>query len=241
MPRQARPNFLFLFPDQHRFDFLGLNPGLPLRTPNLDALAARGTRLTRMICPSPLCAPSRASLASGRSYRRCGVLGNDADYPLRQPTFYASLRDSGYRVAGVGKFELHKATLDWGIDGSQGLQAWGFSEGIDSEGKHDGVTSGATAPKGPYLAHLHARGLVDDYVKDMRAPQLPRHASDPAAGRRVRRQLGRRARAGPVARLAGGRALVSDGQLPRSARAAGRHRLDAIALGSRGLSGSASK
>ena len=72
-------------------------------------------------------------------------------------------------MAGVGKFDLHKATLDWGVDGSRQLQAWGFSEGVDSEGKHDGVTSGATAPKGPYLAYLHERGLVDDYVKDMRA------------------------------------------------------------------------
>ena len=169
MRQQTRPSFLFLFPDQHRFDFLGLNPALPVRTPNLDALAARGTRLTRMICPSPLCAPSRASLASGRSYRRCGVLGNDTDYPLQQPTFYGALRESGYCVAGVGKFDLHKATLDWGVDGSRQLQAWGFSEGVDSEGKHDGVRSGASAPKGPYLAYLHERGLVDDYVKDMRA------------------------------------------------------------------------
>ena len=42
-----RPNFLFLFPDQHRYDWTGSNRDLPLRTPNLDALARRGVEFTR--------------------------------------------------------------------------------------------------------------------------------------------------------------------------------------------------
>jgi arylsulfatase A-like enzyme len=45
------PNILFFFPDQHRPDWLGVNPELPLRTPHLDALGASGTRFTRAYCP----------------------------------------------------------------------------------------------------------------------------------------------------------------------------------------------
>ena len=39
-----RPNILFLLPDQHRFDYLGVNPQIPVRTPNIDALSSRGVQ-----------------------------------------------------------------------------------------------------------------------------------------------------------------------------------------------------
>ncbi|MBW1697741.1 MAG: sulfatase-like hydrolase/transferase [Deltaproteobacteria bacterium] len=84
---------LFFFPDQHRDDWLGLNPDLPLRTPNIDHLVESGVRFTRAFCPSPLCAPSRACLASGKSYEQCAVVDNNQNYPLEQPTYYQKLND----------------------------------------------------------------------------------------------------------------------------------------------------
>lgn len=169
MSERDRPNILFLFPDQHRHDWLGSHPGMPVRTPHLDGLAARGVRFTNAICPSPLCAPSRACLAAGKVYDRCQVADNQVDYPLDQPTFYAMLRDAGYRVLGCGKFDLHKASPTWGVAGKHLLHAWGFSDGIDNEGKWDGVKSGRDAPQGPYLAFLEERGLrqahIDDFMR----------------------------------------------------------------------------
>ena len=166
------PNLLLLIPDQHRADWLA-GGDLPLRTPTLQRLAARGTSFRRAYCTSPLCAPSRASLASGRHYAHCGVPGNGHDYPLQQATFYQALRAAGYRVAGVGKFDLHKdasdpANLWWELDGSRLLEEWGFTDGIDSEGKLDGSISyrGAGAPRGPYLKMLHDRGLAARYVQE---------------------------------------------------------------------------
>ena len=164
-----RPNILFFLPDQHRPDWTGANPALPLRLPQLDALAARGVRFTQAVTPSPLCAPARACLASGRDYAGCGVADNGDDYPVQQPTYYQALRDGGYRVAGVGKFDLHKATMDWGLDGSRLIDTWGFTEGIDNEGKMDAIASGAAAPKGPYMAYLWQRGLAAAHVADFRA------------------------------------------------------------------------
>jgi len=168
MPAEGRPNVLFFLADQHRHDWLGSNPALPLRTPNLDALAARGVRFTNALCPSPLCGPSRACLASGQPYERCGVPDHKHDYPLGQPTYYAALRGAGYFVAGVGKFDLHKSTPHWGLDGSHLLHEWGFSAGIDNEGKRDAVSSGAQTPKGPYMAYLHERGLAEMHVQDFK-------------------------------------------------------------------------
>ena len=170
---RSAPNILFFLPDQHRPDWLGTNPDLPLRTPNIDRLGNRGVRFTKAHCPSPLCAPCRACLASGRDYERCGVAYNHSDYPLDQPTYYQALRAVGYEVCGVGKFDLHKDTsspvdLDWHLDGSRLLKEWGFTGGIDNEGKLDGTNAyrAAGKPKGPYLAFLHELGLADVYLQE---------------------------------------------------------------------------
>lgn len=164
----VRPNFLFLLPDQHRRDWTGANRTLDVRTPVLDRLAAQGVRFTRAYTPSPLCAPARACLATGRSYRACGVPTNQHDLPLSSPTYYRRLTEAGYRVGGVGKFDLHKATLDWGLDGSRDLEAWGFTDGIDNEGKFDGTRSyrNTGAPCGPYLEFLANHGYAETHVAE---------------------------------------------------------------------------
>ncbi|MFW6132545.1 MAG: sulfatase [Planctomycetota bacterium] len=165
-------NILFFLPDQQRPDWAGPAEGLDLRTPNLDRLRREGTAFDKAYTPSPLCAPARACLASGRAYGDCGVWNNNQDYPLGLPTYYQALRDAGYRVAGVGKFDLHKdltKPLDWHLDGSRLLDEWGFTEGIDNEGKIDGVSSylQAGTAKGPYLHFLQQRGLADAYAEQL--------------------------------------------------------------------------
>jgi arylsulfatase A-like enzyme len=161
------PNILFLFPDQHRWDWLGLNPDLPCRTPNLDTLAARGLRFERCYTPSPLCSPARACLATGRCYGRSGVESNRDNTPTDLPTHTRALREAGYQVAGVGKFDLHKADQSWGLDGKELLEEYGYSSGCDNEGKGDGANSylrNGRQPAGPYLKFLADRGWADAYV-----------------------------------------------------------------------------
>lgn len=167
--RDSRPNILFLFPDQWRFDWTSFTSGLDVRTPALEELAARGVRFTNALCPSPLCAPSRACLALGLEYHRSPVPDNKVDLPLDRPNVYQALRNSGYHVMGCGKFDLHKATEDWGLDGKRLLKEWGFSDGIDNAGKFDAIRSGGVTPKDPFMAMLHKRGLAEAHVKDYRS------------------------------------------------------------------------
>ncbi|MGC8861305.1 MAG: sulfatase family protein [Armatimonadota bacterium] len=161
-----RPNILLFFPDQHRFDWVPWNPRVPVKMPNLSALAGRGIRFDWAFTPSPLCAPARACLASGKEYHRAGVANNSVDYPVEQKTFYTLLRDSGYHVMGCGKFDLHKATFDWGLDGKRLLKEWGFSDGIDNAGKLDAVASGRETPRDPYMQFLEKRGLRLKHIED---------------------------------------------------------------------------
>lgn len=173
-----RPNILFLFPDQLRWDWIETTAGMPVRTPNVAGLAQRGVLFERAWCPSPLCAPSRACLAAGVEYDQCRVAGNGADYPLDQPTFYQALEHSGYHVTGCGKFDLHKATADWGVDGKRMIAEWGFSDGIDNAGKFDAVNSGSLQPKDPYMAYLHETSLADTHVTDFAGRRGPNSFSN---------------------------------------------------------------
>ncbi len=153
-------------PDQLRPDWAGFDPSIPVRTPHLHALAARGVQFENCYCPSPLCAPSRACLAGGMEYDRCGVLDNGRNYPLDQTTYYSVLRDAGYHVMGCGKFDLHKPEATWGVEGQHLLPEWGFSAGIDSAGKWDAIRWGMEKPCDPFTAHLHESGRVGIHRDD---------------------------------------------------------------------------
>lgn len=172
--RTGKPNILFFFPDQFRYDWTSMNPALPDITPNLKKLASNGVRFTTAICPSPLCSPSRACLASGMQYDRCRVQSNNAALPLDQTTFYKLLRDSaGYHVLACGKLDLDKPGKNWGIDGKHKrdglpslLNVWGFSDGIDNAGKLDGGGANKKNIPEPYYAYLKSQGLTGKQMTD---------------------------------------------------------------------------
>lgn len=165
--KTKQPNILFFFPDQHRPDWLGCNPESPVRTPNLDRLCKLGIRFTNAFTPSPVCSPARACLATGRDYHRCGARNNGQNTPLSLPNYYRCLRNAGYEVAGVGKFDLHKPDHDWGLDGSKLLPEYGFTGGIDNEGKGDAISAyrdHGMSPKGPYMKFLKDQGLAERHL-----------------------------------------------------------------------------
>lgn len=171
-----KPNILFFFPDQHRYDWTSLNTALPDLTPNLRQLAREGISFSKVFCPSPLCAPSRACLAAGKRYGETGVASNGDALPLTTTTFYKLLRDSGgYHVLGCGKFDLDKPGKSWGIDGKHHreglpslLEVWGFSDGIDNAGKEDGAKTKKPEPYNAYLKSINVsrKNMTDEAYSD---------------------------------------------------------------------------
>ncbi|HLH72891.1 MAG TPA: sulfatase-like hydrolase/transferase [Chloroflexota bacterium] len=162
----TRPNLLLIMADQHRADWLGCEGASWARTPNLDRLAARGTLFSQAICNSPLCAPSRISLASGMQPHRLGARDNSAFYPLSVPTYYQALRDAGYRVSFVGKIDLHKPDPFNGRHGNLPITyTYGFTDPHECEGKMHAGT-GWPRPHGPYNHYLAERGLLQKFCED---------------------------------------------------------------------------
>ncbi len=180
-------NFLFLFSDQHRGDWMPypleekIRQGvadLDLRMPHLQAMMARGTTFTQAITPAPVCAPARACLAAGKRYKNCRVATNAVNYDPCLPTFYGKLHDAGYFVAGAGKFDLNKGDLDWGNGWEPHLSRLGFDAGLDCEGKMDTVWAAMKGAPGPYGTMLEEAGWLERHVADMSQRGCGDHPTD---------------------------------------------------------------
>ncbi len=114
MPARAeahRPNFLFLFSDDHRWNSAGCMGDPVIRTPALDRLAREGVLFTNAFVTTSICAVSRASTLTGQYARRHGV--HDFVTPLEPEalaeSYPAVLRRHGYYTGFIGK---------WGVGGT---------------------------------------------------------------------------------------------------------------------------
>jgi len=98
-------NVLWVFGDQHRAQALGCAGDPNLNTPNLDAFAAEGLRITGAVSGSPLCCPFRGSLLSGQ-YAHKSVPGHECRLPEDQRTVAHGFNDAGYDTAYFGKWHV---------------------------------------------------------------------------------------------------------------------------------------
>ncbi|MCK0150131.1 sulfatase-like hydrolase/transferase [Marivita sp. S6314] len=89
--------------DQQRADHLGCYGNPIVQTPNLDALAARGTRFDRFYVANPICQPNRAALATGQLTTVNGCRKNGIPVSCDSTTYADVLRAAGYRTGLVGK------------------------------------------------------------------------------------------------------------------------------------------
>ena len=99
-------NMLVLMSDEHNPKFLGAAGHSFIATPNLDALAARGTRFTAAYTTCPICVPARAAFAVGRYVHDIGYWDNADGYEGAIPSWHHALRDAGHRVVSIGKLHF---------------------------------------------------------------------------------------------------------------------------------------
>jgi arylsulfatase A-like enzyme len=102
-----RPNIIFLMADDMGWGQTGYRGHPLLKTPQLDRMAANGLRFERFYAGCPVCSPTRASVLTGRSPDRCGVLTHG--YALRQQerTIAQALKKAGYITGHFGKWHLN--------------------------------------------------------------------------------------------------------------------------------------
>src|SRR6266852_1287328 len=109
--KKPKYNVLFIISDDLRPE-LGAYGNQIIKTPNIDALAARGTRFDRAYAQFPLCNPSRSSLLNGRYPTQTGIMDNNTYFRTKHPDYvtlpqyfqkhgYASLRTGKIFHGGI--------------------------------------------------------------------------------------------------------------------------------------------
>lgn len=118
----SKPNFIILIADDLGYNDLSSNGSPVIYTPNIDALAKEGLKLTQFTSAAPICTPSRAALLTGRLPIRTGIYTNET-WPLdnvfrvfmpcsvgcipeSEITVADLLRDAGYFTGAIGKWHL---------------------------------------------------------------------------------------------------------------------------------------
>jgi arylsulfatase A-like enzyme len=120
----ARPNILFIYTDDQRYDALGIvqreqgDAGrFPwLRTPNLDRLAEGGLRFRQAFVVNSVCSPSRSCTLTGTYSHVTGVKDNSTSLPEHNVTIGEMMGEAGYDTGYFGKWHMGKQTTRPGFD-----------------------------------------------------------------------------------------------------------------------------
>lgn len=175
----SQPNIVLITCDQLRMDTLGCYGDSSVRTPNIDALAFRGTRFTNAFVASPVCGPNRGAMATGRYPSVNGEWTNGVTLPATELTFMEVLRRDGYHTAGAGKMHF-EPQWNYPSDRADGNTAnpapsdarnpqpckfpwYGFETAMISEDHR----------VGPYADYLAEHGL--DTWSDLHSFSYPQH------------------------------------------------------------------
>ena len=108
-------NLLFLLSDNHARSVVGCYDNPLAKTPNIDALAARGVRFNNALSASPICCPARAALATGRYPHTTGYWDNAIVYDGHVRSWMHDLRAACYDTVSVGKLHFRSSDDDNGF------------------------------------------------------------------------------------------------------------------------------
>ena len=109
-------NLLVIMSDEHQALAMGCAGHPFVQTPNLDRLAARGTRFTNAYTPSPICVPARAAFATGRYPHEIRHWDNAMPYTGSVPGWGHALQAAGVPVESIGKLHYRDVADEDGFD-----------------------------------------------------------------------------------------------------------------------------
>jgi len=105
-----QPNILFIMTDDHAVSALSCYGSRINETPNLDRIASEGVKFNNCFVTNSLCAPSRATILTGKYSHLHGVteniFGEKKPFDNTQQTFPKLLQEHGYQTALIGKWHL---------------------------------------------------------------------------------------------------------------------------------------
>jgi arylsulfatase A-like enzyme len=177
-----KPNILLIIADDLNTR-IGPYMDVEKHTPQLDRLAERGVRFTRVYSQFPLCGPSRASFMSGLYPETNGVLGND-DKPgsykkenpalANHPSMAGFFREQGYFTARVSKI-YHMGVpggIERGEPGGDEPDSWDYTYNVMAPETLSPGKLELLSPKNPHFGSNFSRIILADEHEDTQADYL---------------------------------------------------------------------
>lgn len=147
----SRPNIIFIMSDDHAYQAISAYSNHLIETPNIDRIAKMGMLFTNASVTNSICAPSRATILTGKHSHLTGKIDNHFPFDTTNVTFPQLLQQAGYQTAMFGK--LHFGNNPKGFDQFKILPGQGSYYNPDFITKNEG--------------NIKVEGYVTDIVTDM--------------------------------------------------------------------------
>lgn len=149
--QKKRPNIVFIMSDDHAYQAISAYDNKLIETPNIDRIAKMGMLFTNACVTNSICAPSRATILTGKHSHINGKIDNVAPFDTTNVTFPQLLQNAGYQTAMFGK--LHFGNSPKGFDQFKILPGQGVYYNPEFITKNEG--------------QIKVKGYVTDIVTDM--------------------------------------------------------------------------
>jgi arylsulfatase A-like enzyme len=159
-----RPNIIFIMSDDHAYQALsayghGLN-----QTPNIDRIAREGAIFNAACVTNSICAPSRATMLTGKYNHLNGKIDNINEFDWNQPNFAKNMQEAGYQTALIGKIHLDGAP--------QGFHYWNVLPGQGEYYNPDFIEMGERKRFQGYCTELTTEFALD-WLENKREKDKP--------------------------------------------------------------------
>jgi choline-sulfatase len=174
-------NLLVIMSDEHQARAMGCAGHPFVQTPNLDALAARGTRFTNAYTPCPICVPARAAFATGRPVHEIGLWDNAMPYDGSVPGWGHALQTKDVPVESIGKlhYRAEEDPAGFDVEHLPMMVVGGVGMVWASIRKEDERVSGRSRMLGDYIGPGDSNYTrYDQRVTDRTCDWLAEHAGD---------------------------------------------------------------
>ncbi len=159
--KTKRPNIIFIMSDDHAYQAISAYDDRLIQTPNIDRIAKEGMLFSNASVTNSICAPSRATILTGKHTHINGKIDNHFPFDTTQVTFPQIFQENGYKTAMFGK--LHFGNNPKGVDEFMILPGQGNYINPDFI-----VTNGDTITK---------QGYVTDIITDVSLDWLKKEAA----------------------------------------------------------------
>ena len=159
-----KPNIIFIMSDDHAYQAISAYNSKLIQTPNIDRIAKEGMLFTNACVANSICAPSRATILTGKHAHLNGKIDNRMPFDTTQITFPQIFQQNDYQTAMFGK--LHFGNNPKGVD-----------EFMILPGQGNYINPDFITPRGDTNITGYTTDIITDltlnWLKDQRDPDQP--------------------------------------------------------------------